>query len=145
MIRVVQFVSVFCDWGRLNSEYLHSVTSPSSLQQQQQPHESNLLTTSLEILRASGEQLRGENRTRSSLRVTVADMKTYLAKLFSNHPNDEGGNKLAANFHPSGDPGRPVFGQALSLPLPEYIELRGYIPFRDYEVPFPLLPCLSSG
>jgi hypothetical protein len=67
-------------------------------------------------------------------------MKAYLAKLFSNHPTDEGGNKLGPASLPlsGGDSMRPVFGHALSLPLPEYIELRGYIPFRDYEVLIPL-------
>lgn len=148
MLRVVQFISVFCDWGRMNPDYLHSVTSSSSLQQQSQGHtsssqigkgDSNLFSASFEILQASGEQLRGENRTRSSLRVTVADMKVYLTKLFPSHSNAEGGSKLGANFQPTSDPETLVLSQVISLPLPEYIELRGYLPFRDYEVhTFPL-------
>lgn len=133
MIRVIQFVSVFCDWGRMNPYYLHSVNSNATLQ-----NTSNLVEDStsflraIEILRASGEQLRAENRTRSSLRVTVADMKSYLSKLFQNHSNEDS-SKLTGSFQSSLD-SRPILGHGLSLPLPEYIELRGYIPLNDYEV-----------
>jgi hypothetical protein len=155
MLRVVQFVSVFCDWGKMNPDYLHSVTSTSTLlttpmaQALDHGTDSNHLSLLGEVLKASGELLRAENRTRSSLRVTVADMKAYLSKLFNISPSAHE-NKLNSSFLTSSSAEavsstKHVFGHGLSLPLPEYIELRGYTPLSNYEVSASSLPHCQSA
>lgn len=137
VIRIIQFLSIFCDWGRMNLFYLHSInpTSTSTSTSTSTHIKSQFQTVDgapelkvIEILKASGELLRGENRVRSSLRVTIADMKSFLSKLFKNNPVNE------ENIFSVSE--RPALGCTLSVPLPEYIELRGYIPLIGYEVLF---------
>ena len=138
VVRIIQFLSIFCDWGRMNPFYLHSVnptSNPISTSSQFRPQHQlvdimgNSMSPELrviEILKASGDLLRAENRIRSSLRVTIADLKSFLTKLFDKNPMTN------ENIHSMSE--RPTLHCSLSLPLPEYIELRGYLPLIEYEV-----------
>lgn len=139
LLRVIQFLNIFCDWGRMNPQYLHSVHSSPNPQGLPIPahsdDQSSNIVSAIEILKASGELLRSENRVRSSLRATVSELKACLTKIFQTHSTPEDGPKF--NFHDSipTDITSQLFGN-ISLPLPEYIELRGYLPFQSYEIYF---------
>jgi hypothetical protein len=105
------------------------------------------------MLAASPDLLRAENRSRSSMRVTFADMKANVAKTFGltiaggdvaaavaadgGSPTREAtaGNRGARNASPSKGVVSTVEAVSDTAPLSEHIELRGFLPCAaSYEV-----------
>lgn len=145
VLRLLQVFSVFCDWGRENMLFLHSIPSIEAVAG------SGLVDSVEGIAAASSDLLRAENRSRSSMRVTFADMKTNVAKTFQ-----LSSSSAAVASGVSVDDGSPTKDSALTppqyglparadmpggsasvgtAPLSEHIELRGYLPCAAaYEV-----------
>eukprot|EP00602_Paraphysomonas_sp_CaronLab_P008505 CAMPEP_0185027480 /NCGR_PEP_ID=MMETSP1103-20130426/12565_1 /TAXON_ID=36769 /ORGANISM="Paraphysomonas bandaiensis, Strain Caron Lab Isolate" /LENGTH=965 /DNA_ID=CAMNT_0027561495 /DNA_START=178 /DNA_END=3072 /DNA_ORIENTATION=+ len=120
IVSTLQMLSIFCDWGRGNLNFLHSISNHSYSVQG-----GEVATVALpKPENASPELIRSENRARSSMRVTLADMKTSLS-----------------NWNKKEDTSDHSSVEEVPPPLAEHIELRGYLPLaRQYEVFFDSIP-----
>lgn len=128
VLRVLQFFSVFCDWGRDNPLYLHSAQASSGGSSAEGTRRSAVD----DVVAAMPDLLRVENRARSSMRVTLGDMISAVKKGFRHAapPPPSPGSEEARST-----PQDPPSKEAVSVSdtekenlLSEHIELRGYLP-----------------
>lgn len=127
VLRVLQAFSLFSDWGRENAIYLHSCSGSAGVSDKPS-------YTGDSVISASPDLLRSENRARSSMRVTFADMTVAVGKLFKETGSTSNSPSKTISA-PSSPEKIPSSDEEMMSPLSEHIELRGYLPLaKAYEV-----------